>query len=132
MVAEILPLSRVWSISFPQQDNRADSRPFHKTVDDFLLAGFLEGDGELVAVDLHHMAVAELLVEHAVVEIEVRRRSGRFGDQLALDHERRAFRFCEATLLAPAIGRLAFLKTVVLASAAAACAIGLRALPARR
>jgi hypothetical protein len=41
-------------------------RPLDKTIDHLLLAGLLERDGELVAVDLHHLAVAEFLVEHAV------------------------------------------------------------------
>src|SRR5205085_9896011 len=63
------------------------SRPLHKTIDHLFLAGLLEGDGELVAVDLHDMAVAEFLVEHAVVEREFRRGAGRFGDQLALDRQ---------------------------------------------
>src|SRR5581483_1944982 len=72
----IMPLSR--------------SCPFHKTVDHLLLACLVEGDGELVAVDLHHMAVAELLVEHAVVEIEFGDRAGGFRHQLALDGDRRA------------------------------------------
>src|SRR5471032_1755751 len=40
------------------------SRPLHEAVDDLLLAGLLEGDGELVALDAGHLAVAELDVEH--------------------------------------------------------------------
>src|SRR5579871_325205 len=130
MVAEMPPLSRVWSISSPPGDNRADSRPFHKAVDDFLLARFFEGDRELVAVDLHYVAVAELLVKHAVAKIEVRRRAGGFRDQLAFDHQRRALRLGGAARRP--IRRLTFLKTVVLASAVAARAVGLRALPAGR
>jgi hypothetical protein len=41
--------------------------PLHKAIDHLFLAGLFERDGELVAVDLHHLAVAELLVEHPVV-----------------------------------------------------------------
>src|ERR1700749_5100572 len=46
--------------------NVAASRPLHKTIDHLFLAGLFEGDGELVAVDLCHLAVAEFLVNHAV------------------------------------------------------------------
>ena len=66
------------------------SRPLDKTVDHLLLAGLVEGDGELVAVDLDDMAVAEFLVEHAVVERKLRDGAGGFGDQLALDGDRAA------------------------------------------
>src|SRR5882762_10374311 len=59
--------------------------PLHKTIDHLLLPGLFEGDGELVAVDLHHLAVAEFLVKHAVVEGKFRNRAGGFRDQLALD-----------------------------------------------
>ena len=41
-------------------------RPLHETIDHLFLAGLFEGDGKLVAVDLHHLAVAEFLVKHAV------------------------------------------------------------------
>src|SRR5450759_4359199 len=61
------------------------SDPLDKTIDHFLLAGLLEGDRELVAVDLHHLAVAEFLVKYAVVEREFRRGAGGFRDQLAFD-----------------------------------------------
>src|ERR1700730_10329518 len=64
--------------------------PLHETIDHLFLAGLLEGDGELVAVDLHHMAVAEFLVEHAVIEREFRNRAGRFRDQFAFDGHWRA------------------------------------------
>src|SRR5690349_10757611 len=63
--------------------DRALSHPLHKTVDHLLLAGLVEGDGELVAVDLHHMAIAEFLVEDAVIQREFGNR-GRFRHQLAL------------------------------------------------
>src|ERR1043166_958712 len=42
------------------------SRPAHEIVDHAFLAGFVEIDGELVAFDAAHEAVAEFLVEHAV------------------------------------------------------------------
>src|SRR5882757_6327019 len=64
--------------------------PLHKTIDHLLLAGLLEGNGELVAVDLDHVAVAEFLVKHAVVEREFGNRASGFRDQFALDHHRPA------------------------------------------
>src|ERR1700757_3275937 len=68
-------------------NSQAPSRPLDKTVHHLLLAGLVEGDGELVAVDLHHMAVAEFLVEDAVVERELGHGAGGFCHQLALDGE---------------------------------------------
>src|SRR5215211_4937561 len=65
--------------------------PLDKTIDHLLLAGLLERNRQLVAVDLHHVAVAEFLVKHAVVERELRNRAGGFRDQLAFDHHRAAF-----------------------------------------
>src|SRR5215211_6593193 len=65
--------------------------PLHETIDHLLLAGLLERDRQLVAVDLHHVAIAEFLVKHAVVERELRNRAGGFRDQLAFDHHRAAF-----------------------------------------
>src|SRR5260370_39412369 len=61
-------------------------RPLHKTIDHLLLAGLLERDGELVAVDLDHVTVAEFLVKDAVVEREFRSGPGGFGHQFAFDH----------------------------------------------
>src|SRR4029077_1476915 len=78
----------------------APSRPLDKAVDHLLLAGLVEGDGELVAVDLDDMAVAEFLVEHAVVEGKFRHRAGGFRDQLALDGQGRAFVAREAAEIA--------------------------------
>src|SRR5665647_2491755 len=66
---------------------RRGLNPLHETIDDLLLAGLLEGDGELVAVDLHHMAVAELLVTHPDVQREFRSGAGGFCDQLAFDRQ---------------------------------------------
>jgi hypothetical protein len=43
---------------------RFPSRPLHEAIDHLLLAGLFEGDGERVAADFHHMAVAEFLVKH--------------------------------------------------------------------
>ena len=39
-----------------------DLRPLHETIDHLLLAGFLERNRQLIAVDLHDVAVAEFLV----------------------------------------------------------------------
>src|SRR5664279_4835390 len=64
--------------------------PLHKTIDHLLLAGLLEGDGELVAVDLHHLAVTEFLVEYAVGGRELRNRAGGFCHQFAFDGHRAA------------------------------------------
>src|SRR5579871_3711790 len=65
-------------------------RPLHKAIDHLLLASLVEGDGELVAIDFHHMAVAEFLVEDAVVEGKFRHRAGGFRHQLALNRQRRS------------------------------------------
>ena len=42
------------------------SRPLHERIHHALFAGFVELDGQLVAVDLADSAVAEFLVEDAV------------------------------------------------------------------
>src|SRR3981081_2557812 len=59
--------------------------PLHETIDHLFLAGLFERDGELVAVDLDHQAVAEFLVEHAVGQGKFRNGAGGFRDQLAFD-----------------------------------------------
>src|SRR5262252_3301890 len=59
-----------------------------KTVHHLLLAGLVELDRQLVAVDHDHVAVAELLVKHAVAHGKLGAGAGRLGDQLALDGER--------------------------------------------
>ena len=61
------------------------SRSFDKAVHHLLLAGLVEGDGELVAVNLHDMAIAEFLVENAVMKRKLRNRAGGLCHQLALD-----------------------------------------------
>src|SRR3954465_5589187 len=113
------------------------SRPLHKTVHDLLLPRLVEGDGELVAVDLGDAAIAEFLVEDAVGEGEFRGRAGGFGDELALDRQRPAATRGEAAEIGR--GRLGrkrrglFLKAAaaaIAAPAAATIAIGLGALPA--
>ena len=48
--------------------HEVNSNPLDETIDHLLLAGLLERNCQLVAVDLHHVAVAEFLVKHAVVE----------------------------------------------------------------
>jgi hypothetical protein len=60
---------------------------FHETVHHALFPGLVEVDGQLVAVDMGHVPVAELLVEHAVTGRERRDGAGGFGDQFALDRE---------------------------------------------
>src|SRR5215470_5028848 len=61
----------------PQQDTTSpipfrewtfSSHPPYKTIHDLLLARLVERDRELVAVDHDHVAVAELLVEHAIAD----------------------------------------------------------------
>jgi hypothetical protein len=69
---------------------RLRSRPLHKTIHHALFAGLVEGDGELVAVDVDDVAVAEFLVEHAVADREGGGGAGGFGDQFAFDGERAA------------------------------------------
>src|SRR5579864_6620973 len=66
------------------------SHPRHETIHHLLLAGAVEGDGELVAFDMDDVAVAEFLVEHAVADREGRDGAGRFRHELALDGEARA------------------------------------------
>src|SRR5690606_33619130 len=41
------------------------SSPPHKTVDDALVAGLVECDRQLVALDFQNLAIAEFVVEHA-------------------------------------------------------------------
>src|ERR1700730_11975265 len=113
--------------------------PLHETIDHLFLAGLLARDGELVAVDLHHMAVAEFLVEHAVIDREFRSRAGRFRDQFAFDGHRRALAARKAAgegIAARAGERRLLLVEAVACPAAAfgltARAVGLGALPARR
>ena len=60
------------------------SRPLDKTIHHALLAGLVEGDRQLVAVDQGDAAVAEFLVEDAVAGRELRRAGG-LCDQLAFD-----------------------------------------------
>src|SRR5207237_2622444 len=98
-------------------------------------AGAVEGDGELVAVDRDHVAVAEFLVEDAVAGGEGGCRAGRFGDQLALDGERAAaaLRGGSEALRSRAglVGRRVIAAVVLEAAAGAAhAAARLRALPA--
>src|SRR5260370_2944849 len=118
---------------------RADrSDPLQETIDHLFLAGLLKGDGELVAVDLSDLAVAELLVKHPVVQGKFRGGAGGFRDQLALDGHRAALVAGEAARCTTARAgkrRLAFIKTaagLAVAATLAARAICLRPLPARR
>src|SRR3954466_4228969 len=107
--------------------------PLHKTIDHLLLPCLLERDGELVAVDLHHLAVAEFLVEDAVVQGKFRYRAGGLCDQFAFDGHRTAL--VARPVATRGERRLAFIETAagLAAAAAAALAAGaLGALPARR
>src|ERR1700733_2506948 len=61
------------------------SNPLDETIDHLFLAGFLKRNRQLVAVDFHHVAVAEFLVEHPIVQREFRHGAGGFRDQLAFD-----------------------------------------------
>src|SRR5262249_5516637 len=79
------------------------------------------------------MAIAELLVKHAIIQRKFGHCAGGFRDQLALDGQRRSLLAGEAAeLVARRIGSLLPLEAPARLSAAAARAIGLRALPARR
>jgi len=50
--------------------DHAPSHPLDEGVDDALLAGLVKLDGELVAVDMRHIAVAELLVKYPITQRE--------------------------------------------------------------
>src|SRR5262249_9697872 len=83
----------VWSSWLPLKLFSAailSSHPLHKTIHHALLAGAVELNGQLVAVDRGDVAVAEFLMKDAVAEGKRRHRAGRFGDQLAFDGERHA------------------------------------------
>src|SRR5260221_855437 len=66
----------------------ANSHPLHKAIHHLLLPRPVERDGELVALDLHHVAIAEFLVEHAVADRVGRDGAGRFRNQFAFDGQR--------------------------------------------
>src|SRR5690606_35500417 len=58
----------------------------HEPVEHALLAGLVEVDRKLVALDRGDVAVAEFLVKHPVADLERRfRRRHRLGDQFTLD-----------------------------------------------
>src|SRR5215213_10009737 len=66
-VAAIVVVSaRSTVASPPPRRLNKNSDSLHEAVYHALFAGFVEGDGELVPVYRHHIAVAEFLVEHAV------------------------------------------------------------------
>ena len=69
---------------------KSHSHPLHERIHHALLSRAVELDGELVAVDGGDVAVAELLVEHAVAGREGGDGAGRFRHQLALDGHGRA------------------------------------------
>src|SRR3984885_9680554 len=120
----------------PSRTAWESSRPLDKTIAHLLLAGFFEGDGELVAVDLRHLAVAEFLVKVAIAERELGSCAGGFRDQFALDGHGGALVAGKAAGVAPGRKRrLAVVEAAAglsIAAALAARAVGLGALPARR
>src|SRR5262245_24563121 len=75
-----------------------------KAVDNALAARLVEVDGELVAVHLCHLTVAELLVEHPLA-LRVARNPGRGGDELSLKCDGRA-RLGRAFAPTPLLGTL--------------------------
>ena len=66
------------------------SHPRHKAIHYLLLPRLVERDGELVALYVDYVAVAEFLVEDAVAEREGGNRAGRFCHQLAFDGQRQS------------------------------------------
>src|SRR5215467_13805392 len=64
--------------------------PLHEMIHHLLLARLIERDGELVALDVDDVAVAEFLVEHAVADCVGRDGPSRFRYQFALDRCRAA------------------------------------------
>ncbi len=85
----------------------------HKTIDDLLLTGFFERDGEFVAIDPGDMAVTELLMEDAVAQGEFRVGAGRLGNQFAFDRHRFAV---EAPALTGVITRAGLVKAAAAAA----------------
>src|ERR1043165_8482532 len=70
------------------------SNSLDEAVHDPLLAGLIERNRELVAVDMRHIAISKLLMEDAVAEAERGHGPGRFGDQFTLDGEGQAALWC--------------------------------------
>src|SRR5262249_22327429 len=132
-------------LRFAQPTLRAD-HPLHKTIHHALLAGAVELNGQLVAVDRRDVAVAEFLMEDSVAERKRRHRAGRFGDQFAFDGEWHAFAFllCSAAQRRIAPQRGEVMQFLVLIHVVARIVLGkaagaalrifrrLRALPAGR
>ncbi len=83
---------------------RESSHPLHKTIHHALLAGAVELNRELVAVDCRDVAVAEFLVEDAVAKGEGGHQAGRLRHLFAFDGERQAAAAAGASLLAGAPG----------------------------
>src|SRR5579871_5803510 len=83
-----------WTIPSPTgvriSRSRKSSHPLDEAVDHALLTRLVELDGELVAVDRGHVAVAELDVEDAVADRIIGDGAGRSSYELALDGERSA------------------------------------------
>jgi hypothetical protein len=122
---------------------RLSSHPLHKTIHHALLAGAVELDRQLVAVDGGDVAVAEFLMKHAVAEREGGDGAGGFGDQFAFDGERQAAGAVAFVAGPPRRRRGALVEAVAIVlrvvaraafgkAAAAAALFRLGALPARR
>jgi hypothetical protein len=60
--------SRDWPDGACERDNTPNSHPLHKALYHLLLPSPVERDGELVALNVHDVAVAELLVKHAIAD----------------------------------------------------------------
>src|SRR5438128_2031946 len=77
----------------PSRCRRGRASPLaHKTVEHLLLAGLLEIDAQLVALDLLDAAVAELQVEHPFTDAVLAAAAivGGAGDEVAVDGQRAA------------------------------------------
>src|SRR5262245_14095395 len=70
--------------------NEFRSNALDEGVDHLLLPRLVEIDGELVAVDMRHAAIAEFLVEHAHADLEPHTFRGARRDQRAVDGDRLA------------------------------------------
>src|SRR5690242_10103246 len=83
------PLKKFWRDCLKSQANcnksQWPSNALDEGVDHLLLPCLVEIDGELVAVDMGHPAIAEFLVEHAHADLEPHTFRGARRDQRAVD-----------------------------------------------
>src|SRR5580704_15689095 len=99
------------------QRPRLTSHPFHEAIHHLLLARPVERDGELVALDVENVAVAEFLVEHAVAGREGRDGAGGFRHQLAFDGERPPFGSARAPARGAGPGRAGVAEAAIAGTA---------------